>query len=211
MKIAKFFAGIFGAIGTVLLVGSIGLCLVSLNAPTRVGEIPREALQVADALEAAVTEKDYAALENCIYGQPDLGLSGAVEEEMAAAVWSLLEDSITFSWKNEAYLEGTVICRDAVVTYVDLSGITDNLPIRAHALLTQRVEEATDMAQLYDEGGEFREDLMDQVMREALEQACREDAKTVALQTKIQLVYRDGQWWAIPDGALLTALSGGLA
>jgi hypothetical protein len=195
----------------VLLVGSIGLCLVSLNAPARMGEIPREALQAADALEAAVTARDYAALEGCIYGQPDLGLSGSVEEDLAAGVWAQLQDSITFSWKDEAYLEGTAICRDAVVTYVDIAGITDNLPMRAHALLTKRVEEATDMAELYDEGGEFREDLMDQVMAQALQEACREDAKTVAVQTKIQLVYRDGQWWAIPDAALLTALSGGLA
>jgi len=27
----------------------------------------------------------------------------------------------------------------------------------------------------------------------------------------MELVHRDGQWWVVPDGALLTALSGGLA
>lgn len=211
MKIAKFFAGIFGAIGTVLLVGSIGLCLFSLHAPARVGEIPEGAVDCSAALEAAVNEKNYEQLENCIYGQPDLGLDGAPEEELSRMVWDLIQLNLDFSWQGNCYMNGAKLYRDAVVTYMDVASITNDLPVRAHALLTQRVEAATDMEELYDETGEFRQDLMDQVMKAALAQCCLEDARRVTTEVTVELVNRDGQWWAVPDGKLLTALSGGMA
>ena len=211
MKIAKFFAGIFGAIGTVLLVGSIGLCLFSLNTPVRTGEVPTGAVACAEVLEDALSRRDYDAMEARIYGQPELGLSGAPEEELARMVWDIVQLNLNVSWQGDVCMQDTTLYRDAVVTYMDVASITDNLPARAHALLTQRVEEATDMNQLYDEGGQFREDLLDQVMKAALTQAIMEDAKTTSASVRVEFIHRDGQWWAVPDTALLTALSGGVA
>lgn len=211
MKIAKFFAGIFGALGTVLLVGSIGLCLVSLNAPVRMGETPEGAAACSEQVAAAISRKDFEALESCIYGQPDLGLAGEPEDALSRMVWELVQLNLEFSWSGDCYLKDAVLCRDAEVRYFDVTSVTENLQTRAHALLTQRVEAATDMAELYDEGGEFRQDLMDQVIQAALTQACLEDVKAVTVPVTVELVHRDGRWWMIPDEALLTALSGGLA
>lgn len=211
MKIAKFFSGIFGAIGTVLLAGSIGLCLFSLNAPARVGQIPEGAVACSAAMEEALSRQEYARLEDCIYGQPDLGLEGVPEEPLSRMVWELIQQNLTFSWQGACYMRGSALCRDASVTYMDAASITENLQTRAHALLTMRVENAENMDELYDETGEFRQDLMEEVLKAALTQCCMEDARTVTLQVTVELVNRDGQWWAVPDQALLTALSGGLA
>ena len=211
MKIAKFFAGIFGSLGTVLLVGSIGLCLFSLNAPVRMDQIPAGAVECADTLADAVAQKDFEALEACIYGQPELGLTGEPEDALAGMVWELMGQNLEFSWNGECYLKDASLCRDATVRYLDAASVTEKLPARAHALLTHRVEEATDMVQLYDDGGEFRQDLVEQVLQEAMDQACREDAEIVTADVTVELVHRDGQWWAVPGEALLTALSGGLA
>lgn len=211
MKIAKFFAGIFGCLGTLLLAGSIGLCLFSLDAPVRVTEMPEGAVACSEQLAQAISEKDYAAVESCIYGQPKLGMEETIEETMVFEIWNVFENNLTFSWQGECYMKDTAVCRDAVVTYLEVASITQNLPTRAHTLLTQRVEAATDMAELYDDGGEFREDLLTQVLYEALDQACLEDARFATQTVTVELVHRDGQWWAVPDGALLTALSGGLA
>ncbi len=210
MKIAKLFAGIFGSLGAVLLAGSIGLCLFSLNAPVRMDEIPAGAVECAEKLENAITQKDFDALEDCIYGQPELGLSGTPEDELTKMVWDLVQLNLEFSWQGECYFKDASLCRDAAVSYMELSSITDDLPVRAHELLTQRVEEATDMEQLYADGGQFRDDLLDQVMKAAVTQACMEDAQVKTVMVKVEFVYRDGQWWAVPDTALLTALSGGL-
>lgn len=211
MKIAKFFAGILGAIGTLLLVGSIGLCLFSLDAPAGTAEPPEAAVTCSETFSRALSQKDFSAVQGCIYGQPELDLSGVPEEELACMVWDLVQRNLEFSWKGDCYYRDAALCRDASVRYFSVESITKNLPSRAHALLTMQVEAATDMEQLYDEGGEFRQDLLDQVMKSALTQACLEDAEAVTAEVTVQLVNRDGQWWILPDEALLTALAGGLA
>ena len=211
MKIAKFFAGILGTLGTVLLVGSIGLCLFSLNAPPRMEEVPVGAAACADAFGAAVEAKEFENAQALIYGQPDLGLAGTPEDDLTRMTWDLVLQNLEFSWTGDYYLKDAVLYRDASVQYMEAASATLTLPIRAHALLTQQVEAATDMAQLYDEAGEFREDLIVDVMKTALTQALEEDVRFVTANVSVQLVHRDGQWWIVPDAALLTALSGGLA
>ena len=211
MKIAKFFAGIFGVLGMAVLVGSIGLCLFSLNAPARMEEVPEAAVACADSFGAAVEAKEFENAQNLIYGQPDLGLAGTPEDALTKMAWDLLQQNLEFSWDGDCYLKDAVLYRDATVRYMEAASVTDTLPIRAHALLTQQVEAATDMDQLYDETGEFREDLINDVMKAALTQALLEDVRSVTTKVSVQIVHRDGQWWIVPDAALLTALSGGLA
>ena len=91
---------------------------------------------------------------------------------------------------------------------LDVSGAVAAVSQRAAALLSQRMEDAEDLSEIYDENNEFREDLMDQVLREALEQALAEDAQLVTSQSVLELIYRDGRWWAVPDQTLLQAISG---
>ena len=55
MKIAKFFAGIFAALGAVLMVGAIGLSLMSLDAPARVGKVPEAVTNLSQTLMDAVS------------------------------------------------------------------------------------------------------------------------------------------------------------
>lgn len=210
MKIANVFAGILGAVGTVLLVGSIALCLFSLDAPVRMAEAPAGAVECADALQEAIAAGDFAAAGNCLYGKPDLGMEGSIENAMALAVWNKFADTLSFSYQGDCYAMDSGIVRDASVTYLEISSVTENLQTRARALLTQKVEAAADMAELYDDSGEFREELVDQVLQEALDQACAEDARMTTKEMRLELICRDGQWWVVPDPALLTALSGGL-
>ena len=81
---------------------------------------------------------------------------------------------------------------------------------RCHDMLQQRVEAATEMEELYDEENNFRQDLIDQVMDQAVEEALQQEHKTVSYDVVLDLVLRDGQWWAVPNQALLAALSGGI-
>lgn len=211
MKIAKVFSRIFAGLGTVLLLGSVLLCLFSLKAEPRVEALPEGAVLCSEMLGDAVAARDYGALESCIYGQPKLGLEGTPEEALTAMVWELAQANLQLTWQGECYVKDSAFLRDASVTYMDISPILENLPARAHALLTQRVEAAQSMEELYDGSGEFRQELLDEVMKAAMTQCCMEDARTVTADITVELISRDGQWWAVPDRQLLTALSGGAA
>lgn len=211
MKIARFFAWIFGLLGTALMVGSIGLCLVSLDAPVELKEVPAGAVECAETLMEAIDSGDYAAASRVMYGQPDLGVDRKPAEETGVMIWDAFIGSISYEFKGDCYATDSGIARDATITAMDIPSVTAALSQHAHSLLTARVESAEDMAELYDEENNFREDLVADVLSEAVVRALAENAELVTRDVTLNLICRDGQWWVVPDQALLQAISGGVA
>lgn len=211
MKIARIFSAVFAAIGTVLMVGTLVLCLISLDAPVKLQKVPAEAERRCEEMMDALAQGDFSAASAVMYGQPDLGSDSVPGEEAGAKVWEAFCGSISYEFTGECYALDSGIYRDASITALDIASVTENLSVYAHTLLTQRVEAAEDMAELYDDNNNFREELISQVLREALDQALREDAAMVTRDVTLKLIQRDGQWWVVPDQALLQTISGGLA
>lgn len=213
MKLARFFSVIFGVLGCVLLVGSIVLCLVSLDEPVKLVEIPQEAVQCAAEVMDALAAGDFSAAAQRMYGQPELGGEAVPSDAASALVWDAFVTSISYEFTGSCYATDTGLARKASVTALDIPSVTENLDSRVHALLSQKVASASNMAELYDENNNFRGDLIDQVLSEALTQALAlaQDARTVTREVTLNLICRDGSWWVVPDGALLQVISGGVA
>lgn len=211
MRAAKFFSALFGAAGAVLMVGTVLLCLVSLDADVKVKKLPDAAVECSENLKTALESGDYTAAGNLMYGRPGFGVDRDPADPAGVLVWDAFTDSISVSFAGECYATASGLSRDAAITTLDLASVTNALAGRAHALLTARVEAAEEMAELYDEENNFREELVNEVLREAVEQALAEDAKTVTYDVTLGLIYRDGQWWVVPDQALLQAISGSTA
>lgn len=210
MKIAKFFACIFGAIGTVLMVGAIGLCLFSLDAPAKIHKMPEEAVACSEKLMEAVSGGDYETAAALMYGQPDLGVHGNPADQAGEMIWTAFLGSISYEFKGPCYVLDAGLARDVAVTALDVPSVTGSVGLRARELLTGKVASATDLAELYDETNNFREDLVEEVLSEAVIYALAEDAKTVTRDVTLKLICRDGQWWVVPDAQLLQLLSGGI-
>ena len=211
MKIARFFAAIFAVIGMLLMVGTAGLCFAGVNANVRVLETPKEAISCADALVKALDEGDLEAAAQLMYGQPDLGVKEEPSDPVSEQLWEKYREEMACASANKLYLKGSDFMRDVTITVLDVSSITGSVPARAKVLLEQQVAAATDMNQLYDAENNFRTELVDQVMQQALEQAIREDGRTVTVTGSVKVINRDGQWWAVPDQALLNALNANAA
>ena len=211
MKIAKFFSGLFAIVGTVLMVGTIGLCLICLDRKTELVETPAGAVSCAEALQSAVCDGDYPAVSRLLYGQPEFGVDRKPSTEAGIMIWDAFTGSLTFSFQGDFYATDSGIARDAVIAAMDISSVTAALNRQAHSLLTARVEAATEMEQLYDENNNFREELVADVIQEAVVRALAENAQQISQTVTVKFVCRDGQWWAVADGALLKVLSGGLA
>lgn len=210
MKIARIFAGLFAAAGLVLMLGTVGLCLTNLNTPATVAQIPEGAVQRSQELMDAVSAGDYQAVSQQIYGQPDLGFSGSLEDAVSDRFWQAYLGSLSYEFLGDCYAADTGFARQVRITALDLPAMVLDMQQRCHDLLQQRVEAATEMEELYDEENNFRQDLIDQVMDQAVEEALQKEHSTVSYDVVLNLVLRDGQWWAIPDQALLSALSGGI-
>ena len=211
MKAARFFSAVFAVAGTILMLGTTVLCLTCRNAGVKVKKLPEGAVNCSESLMEALAAGDYAAAGNLIYGQPDLGAGRGSTEDPEDRIWNAFLDSISYEFSGTCYVVDSGFAREADITTLDLSSVTDAIAGHAYTLLTQRVEAAEDMSELYDEGNHFRQDLVDQVLEEAALQALEQDARTVTSHVTMKLICRDGQWCAVPDQALLQAISGGAA
>lgn len=208
MKIARFFSYIFACIGTLLLVGSMGFFLWSRNAQVRIQQLPREAVAVSEAFVQALNEGDLEAAAQLMYGQPDLGVGTVPENPETALLWEAFRDSIAVELKEEWTVEQGNLVRTCSITTMDVSVVVGNLQERVQSALDQRIASAQNLAEIYDEQNNYREELTEQVIQEALQQVMTQDAESMTRDVTIKLVNRDGRWWVVPHQNLLQILTG---
>ena len=208
MKIARFFAAIFAFIGTVLLVGAMGFLLWNRNAEVRIRQLPEEALRVSDAFTQALNGGDLEAAAQLMYGQPDLGVSKVPENPESALVWDAFRGSLRVELTGEWAVEQSALVRTATVTCLDVSAVLEQLPAQVQSLLDQKIAAAEELTDIYDEQNEFRQELVDAVLAEALQKALSQDEPPVTGEVTLKLVNREGHWWVVPQQDLLQILSG---
>ncbi len=207
MNVKKLVSALFALAGTVLLVGAAVLCLSGLNAGVRIVELPQGAEDCAQAFQEALAAGDLDTTAALLYGQPDLG-AGTPEDAQTALVWEAFRGSLELQFSGSFYATDSGLFRDGELSVLDLSAVTASLEPLAQASLTAMAAEEEDPSALYEED-QLREDVLQQVLLQALEQALEQPAQST-YETTLQLLYQDGQWWIVPDQALLKALSGGL-
>ena len=171
---------------------------------------PEAALeQLSDMLDA-VCDSDYAAASTYILGTPDLGADAATQDALGQILWNSFVQSMNYQLEGECYTTDDGLAQDITFTYLDITSITNTLRERSQVMLEQRVAEAEDISQVYNENNEYREDIVMEILYAATEAALAEDARTVTVDLTVNLKFRDGQWWVVADTALLDAISGGI-
>ena len=208
MKIARLFSAVFAVLGSVLLAASLAVCLFSRNAPVRVLEIPQGAVDCSEAFAQALDSGDLSGAARLMYGQPDLGAEGTSADPETAMVWEAFLESISFEFTGKCYAVENGFARDASITTLDTASVTRKLGDRAQTLVNQKIASAGSLEEVYDENGNFRAELVQQILDAALGQALEQDAEHRIREVTVKLVNRDGAWWVVPDQALLQAVSG---
>ena len=211
MKISKFFAGVFALLGIAVAAAAVWLCMQSLNKEPVLLREPKTAVSRVDALFRAVREDDYTAASQLLYGNPDLGGKRQPMEKISAMIWDAYVDSFDYKLVDGCTPTATGIAQKVAVSYLDISSVTDGLQERSRALLQQRVAEAEDVEEIYDENNDYRPDFVDAVVTDAAREALREDAAYLETELTVELVYLRGQWWILADQELMQAISGGIA
>lgn len=211
MKAVKYiFSGLLAAIGLCAAAAAVYLCMQFVDAKPMLLTPPDEARNTVVALMDAVSEGDYREASQSIYGTPDLGVNREAADEIGVLIWDAFEGSISYELQGECYTTEQGLAQNVRVTCLDMTSVTVNLKERSQALLEQRVAEAKDVSEIYDENNEYREDFVMAVLRDSVVNALEEDAKQMTMELTVNLSYQDGKWWVIADEALLDAISGGI-
>ena len=208
MKISKLASAVFAVVGTVLLVGSIAASFLALSSPAKAVEPTKEANDFARSVLNALDDGDFAGVAGYLYGKPSLGLDREPATTEGRELWNAYGSSIAVTADGNCYGEGTNIYQTAQVTHMDIAQTLLGLDRRAGELLKQTLDAQEDHFALLGEDGQIPQTLRDELRAQALREAL-EDAKTVTTQITFQLIEEDGQWWILPDQAMLDILSGG--
>lgn len=209
MKISKLAAILFAAAGSVLLAGSIVVTVLALNRPAAAVKPTEEANARAQSVLSALDDGDLAAVGAQLYGQPALGLDREPATEEGKQIWNAYRDSISVTADENCFGQGANVYQTAQVTAMDIAQTLSRLDRRAGELLQQELDAAQEPAELLGEDGQISQALRDALRARALQEALGEP-ETVTRQIVFQLIEKDGQWWAVPDQALLDILSAGL-
>lgn len=211
MKAVKYlFSILLAAVGLSAAAAAVFLCMEFVNAKPILLTPPDVARSKVIMLMNAVSEGDYEEASQAIYGTPNLGVDREAADEVGVLIWEAFESSIAYELLGECYTTEQGLAQDVSISCLDVTSVTENLKERSQTLLEQRVAEASDVSEIYDENNEYREDFVMAVLRDAVEDALEEDARKMTMELTVNLSYQDGKWWVLADEALLNAISGGI-
>ena len=210
MILKKILGVVLVLVGLVLAAGAYYVTFTSLDAePVLLSEPVEASGRVTELMDAIVT-CDYDKASGVLYGTPQLGLDRDPADEVGVMLWDAFTDSQSYELKGNCEAQDSRLTQQVVFTYMDISSVTANLADRSEALLVKRIESAESISEIYDENNEYREDVVMDVLQEAVAMALKEDAQQVSVELTLNLVYRDNQWWVVPNSQLLNAISGGI-
>ena len=209
MKIYKILALVFALLALCAAGAGVYLALENIGAAPVLVRVPEAAARQALEMLDALCQGDYAGVSARLYGQPELGLDREPGDAVGKLFWDALESSRGYTVLRDCYATDDGIAMDVALESLDLNSITGSLRGRAQALLEQRVAQAEDTSEIYQEGGEYREDFVMGVLEDAARETLEQDGTAARWELTLHFIYEDGHWWIRPDEALLTAMSGG--
>ena len=205
-----FFSGIFGLMGLGLAAFGVWLALTNQNAGPVLKQQPEAARNQVVTMLDALCEGDYDTVSGCLYGNPGLGMDREAQDEVGRLFWNALADSFSYEIRSDFHATDSGVAMDIQIGAMDIDSVTVNLRQRAQTLLEQRIAEAEDTSEIYDENNDYREDFVMAALYDAAREALEEDAGTVSWDITLNLIYENGQWWIMPEAKLLQAISGGI-
>ena len=210
MILKKILGVILVLVGLIAAASGIFLSFAAMDAEPVLVTEPVEATQKVAELMEAVVSCDYEKASSLIYGNPALGLDREPADQVGVLLWDAFTKSQSYELKGGCIASNSGLAQQVMFTYLDMNSVTANLGDRSQALLVERIEEAENIDEIYDANNEYREDVVMEVLEDAVAEALKKDAQTVSVELTVSMVFREGQWWIVADNALLNAISGGV-
>lgn len=210
MKRYKILSAVFAAVGLMAAAAAIYLTLSYRNAEPMLLTPPNVAKSQAAAMMNAVCKGDYETASGYLLGNPSLGVDRDASDEVGVMIWEAFTNSLSYEMVGPCYATDDGLAQRVELTGLDIECVTQGLRERAQTMLQQRVENAEDTSEVYDENNDYRESFVMQVLSDAVAQALEENSQQKTVSLTLNLTYQDGKWYVVADNQLLDAISGGI-
>ena len=179
--IRRIVAALFALLAIAAGSAGIGLALTHTESEPVLVEAPAAAREQALSMMDSLCRGDYGAVQQALYGRPELGLDTAPADAVGELFFEAYGDSLRYELLRDCYATDSGIALDVEVTALDVAGMLTKLRGRSQMLLEQRVAEAEDISEVYNENGEYLEELVTDVLISAARDILETESDTVTV------------------------------
>lgn len=207
MKYRKILSNVLLFLGLVIAAATVSIALLGQNRAPKMLLHPFRAKQAVEKMMTAVCNGDYADASSYLYGRPDWGSIPDNSNLAVELIWIAFQDSMEYEFTGDCYVSDSGVSVDLVIRTMDVSAVIRGLEKHAKELLGRRLA-AADAAERYDTDQRFRQEMIDNVLRDATIQSIEDNKELLEHKLTLDLLYEQGRWWILPGEKLMHVLSG---
>lgn len=200
---------VFAILGAILAVAVLVICLTQRSSRPLLLHTASGAEECAQGLMERICAGDYAGAAQYLYGTPSLGDETQRETPASQLIWDAFLSSLSCRPQGDCYADENGLAQDYILSGLDIPSLVAKLKEAVPAVLEAQVDGAENLALVYDDNWQYREEFAQSVLEETARQVTAGIAP-VERQITLRLAFEDGQWWVVPDQQLITAISGGI-
>lgn len=206
----KSLAAIIGGLSIIVAVFTVCLCIYAENTTLdfvdSVGD-PGDTLQ---SFFRCIKEENWEEAYSYLYNYSTLGFEVEPEDEVSAAFWKAQKEAWDFQVSDGSEQDDILVKKHVDVGALDLEAMQTALSERVQAILAEAVENAKFKSDIYDENGNYRQEIAMAALSQAEEEVLSDASSfQVRRDLTVSMRYYDGEWYIESGKELVTALTSG--
>ncbi len=209
MKRNLWFSNLCALLAAVLAAATVFAALRWRSEPPILLEASQEAQGCIQGFLDAVTQGDFPAAEQRLAGNPALELQREDRDPVQALLWEAYLLSLQYTLTGEMASTDRGLTQDVTIRHLDVAAAAEAIGPLARQQLLEKADETVDTDELYDTAGNYRPELVSQVLLQAAETAL-ENPPMAETSLTLLLSYQGGSWRVEPSQELLNLLCGSI-
>ncbi len=206
---ARKFAPLYAAAASLVLLLIAGACIrLSGAAPKILGDSNAPQSAVTGFFDA-LCEGDYDRCPEYISGYSTIGLNGQPEGEIERMVYAALLDSFSYRLVGDVEQSSEGTYQRVQITAFSVSRLSGDIAARFMPVLEANMAASEDYDALFDENGQYSQQLIDQTLSIILGELLAEPESYYAVtDIAVELEFVKGEWRLIISDELAAVLTG---
>lgn len=204
----KISSTILSVMGVLSIIAGIITVFWGLRAEPVILREPEKARQCAEGFLKAINDGNLAEAAGFLADPSALGEVQVGADPVSALIWDTYRSQMDTRATSGLYTTTDGLSMDMELTTLDVDDVVEQIGTLAVKRMQEHVTQASDMSELYGDDGQYRSELVDDVLQQAALETLMSDLPTITTSITLHLAQSGETWKVIPDQALINALSG---
>ena len=198
----------FSALGLLSMLVAVAAIFWGMQAEPVILQEPEKARQCTEGFVNAINAGDLTAATDFFPDPATLGEVAADADPVVAFVWDAHCAQLSAKAVSGLYTTPKGLSIDLELTSMNVDNAVEEIGALAVEHMQECVANASDMAEVYDDNGQFHPELVDDILQQTALEFLAQDLPVETASITIHLTQLDGNWKIVPDAALINILSG---